>query len=246
MKRSRSSEKTKTKKSKVNKVEFEEIIHTAIEKGDRDIIFDDAKYYQKLKNNKEYFTKLIKADPVNLFYAGDDLKNDKEFISWVATFGDSKSMQYISEILKSDPDIAFIAGKYNEFSLQNFSNELIQNRDFGLKMVYANPHTIQFFNEKFRSDKEIMLNTLVKHVGLIENYRGNVWPGKLFMQYVDRELLEDKTFIIRAIKAENKLIDMIPKKYKNDKEINLAMEKRDNFSKERLEKLHNITFYFYK
>jgi hypothetical protein len=182
------------------------IAFTAI-KSDQRSIFHIG---EKLKNNKEFFEKILEEDIDLFFHAPDSIKNDErfayEFVSrnwrnYDLVGDDLKKNEKFFEIcfplspmlisfapysVKNDKDKIIECIKYSGFLLEYASEELQNDKEIVRMAVKSRGESLRFASKELCSNQEIVMEA-------IKNFGGSFY-------YASEELLNDENFIISILK----------------------------------------------
>ena len=200
--------------------------------------YEKDKYINFIKNNDELIYDLIKNYNVYdlLFYANENIKNDKQIIM-SAIEKDASFIKYASENLKADQEIVLYAlsCNFDEYGdcksniLQYISEKLKNDKIFISKYLDKCSGFCSFdcdsFGEEVLFDKEILLKLF------------NIEPG-IFRSIVDKfendhrlkELINDKCLMMLVVKKRGDCLKYLSDDLKSDKEIVLTALKNDGLS----------------
>jgi len=124
-------------------------------------------------------------------------------------------LQYISNELRNDKEIALTAVSTNWRALQYASDELKNNKEFVLKAASQNGLALQYASGELKHDIEIVLKA--------------VSQNGLALQYASNELKNDKEIILIAISQNGLALRYASDELRNDKEnVKLAMSTARN------------------
>ena len=204
----------------------------------------------KFKNDKEIVLKSIFDDNGSnlklIKYIGDDLKKDKEFLKQIVDINGSALLydgleilrddkktalkaiefdpgvtQCISDRLKDDEEVMFLASTYG-YCLEHASERLKNDEEFVMKIFdylyeekcnwneenydsFHSVYTLMYIGEKLKSNSKFMLS-------LVEKY-GNWLP---ILEYIDKNINNYKQIAKEALKKDYRSIEFLKDDLKND------------------------------
>lgn len=158
-----------------NKTEFKNMCLLANSKS----IFEFVS--KEFRNDKDIVLTEAMITPQSLFYASDDIKNDRKIVlqvmdSWAvganemavkfagkelqndksfmleAVRRNGINLQYASEELRNDDELVLTAAKNNVYALHYASERLKKDETFAVKTVMNNADAIRFLDKKLSSD----------------------------------------------------------------------------------------------
>lgn len=178
-------------------------------KNDEEIVFRYLKYcnyispnitYQyitdSLKNNKEFLKKT--AERINNYsgifnIASFELKNDKDFINYF--FNEDKE---VFKLL----DIDYIEENFNEKDI--------------FEIIKEDPLNYKILPQKFKLNHDIGIETIRRLEDLYADYEDEYYSPS---DVLDKELLNDKEFIIKALETHIVGLNELNSELSNDKDI---------------------------
>ena len=149
-----------------------------------------------LLHNKDFIKSIIEKCQEAFEYIPEDLKNDKDFIIELLDKGYTRILDYISEDLKNDKDfIITIIEKYDDFILFKTSPEI--KNDFNVVKCSINKYgmSLEFASDNLKDNEIIVTMAIEKHIHAII--------------YASDRLKQDKTFIIKCLKIDKGIINLI-------------------------------------
>jgi len=173
-------------------------------KNDEDIALRSLKYNtyiaqdftDSLKNNKEFLKKT--AERINNYsgifnIASFELKNDKDFVNYF--------LNKDKEVFKL-LDIDYIEENFNKKDI--------------LEIIKEDPLNYKFLPQKFKLNHNIGIETIRRLEVLYADYEDEYYEPK---DILDKELLNDKEFIIKALKTYTFGLHSLNSEFYNDKDI---------------------------
>jgi hypothetical protein len=149
-----------------------------------------------LLHNKDFIKSIIEKCQEAFEYIPEDLKNDKDFIFELLDEGYTTILDYISEDLKNDKDfIITIIEKYDDFILFKTSPEIKNNFDVVKCSVNKYGMSLEFASDNLKDNEIIVTMAIEKHIHAII--------------YASDRLKQDKTFVIKCLKIDKGIINLI-------------------------------------
>lgn len=191
--------------------------------------------YSQWRNDKEIMEKAISLNNINLYYIGDDLLNDKDFLInnnayiYSLKLGDklkrnkddaldlikNNIMYYkmIDESLMSDKDILNeVLLKYNYNIVDSLPEEAIKkikkDKKFILKVVEHNPEIMKIVDTKLKKDDDIINK-------MLENWN-------ISLEYISKTKFSQE-IIEKALKKDGKELRLLNEADKSDFNIEIAL-----------------------
>lgn len=187
---------------------------TAVIKSDCEIL-EYADSRQK-KNRPIAFKDTINKCTKSFIRHQEILKNHKDLI--LAVFqrkGMGHLLQYISDKLKFDQDIAFAAVKSDSKALKFIDDALKSDREFILRTAKLTSSACDYAHPKLRKDKSFILDVLALQKGSA-------------LSCTDESLRNDREFVMKLIKQQSFFsLTNIGGSLKNDREITLIAVKNN-------------------
>ncbi len=219
-------------------------------KYDKEILNNDILNYMEVNYELEsysldYFKEPIFINAILEIGRGfeNPLYGDVWFLSSEDIFCDI--LEYLSDDIRNNED--FILENITRYPYKFISDELKNNRSFILKLLKYRPSYFRFLEEKFRSDKKLVLKVLEKDKNL--SFRNPIEEIVIevdysILKYVSDELKNDIEIINAVLDYNVNEYEFLPKKYKNDKKIIERVLKEDsNLAKYLEEDIKNDTKY---
>ena len=144
----------------------------------------------QFKNNKDLFRDLIvnKDHGHALYYASDELKDDKEFITDLIDSCEYNSffIENISDRLKDDEELMLQAINKDEYSFKYASTRLRDITDFVRKCVIEEPSNLEYVSDRIKNDKSFILDIL----------KNSKWYNVEYVfKYMSNNLKDDREFV---------------------------------------------------
>jgi len=163
----------------------------------------------KFKDDKEIVLKAMKTDGISLEFVSDRLKEDKEVVK-EAVKNDWKALNFANDKFKDDKDIIMEVVKQNGKALKLASENMQKDREIVLASItstrYGTSNSLTTINEKFRDDKEIVMEAMS-------------YSGGYGYELISDRLKNDKEVTYCYASQESFNITKILDKFKEDKEI---------------------------
>ena len=148
---------------------------------------------ENLKNNKDIVLKAVKSSGTNLRYAADQFKKDREIFLEAIKTDINMLMPYHHPdgcIFRDDEEIMLIALSQFGHALEYADTSLQSNRNFILKAVKqgskVNNHSLlRYCDEKFLSDKEVMVEAIKSDCEAYEFVHPNIKKSKEIVKAVN-------------------------------------------------------------
>lgn len=142
---------------------------------------------RSFRGDAEFMLKAFRINPTSIFSSIEPLRSNKEFVSLIAKQNGSYALSFSNKKFRKDEDVVLLAVN----SLKNDTYMQSKRHIFELSDYIS-----------IRSNKEFMLNAIKD------------FPESI--SYVDESLINDKDFLLRAIKNNNKVLDVYhpSKKYR--------------------------------
>ncbi|EFC48134.1 predicted protein [Naegleria gruberi] len=185
----------------------EELLH------DRDVInklldlnshihdHDWSKVIPLIKDDKELMLKAIRKQGECIKFASEKLRNKKAVVL-MAVKSNPLALQFVEEKFKNDKSIVSKAVKLNGAALKFASDTFKSDPEIVMQAVNSNPYSIAHATDNLKNDPKIAMAAIKsgQDYGLIETGMGN--HPQYILQFVGKELLKDKEFMIKALKIE--------------------------------------------
>ena len=171
--------------------------------------------YYNFKMNELYTIEEIinhcKQDNRFFKFLPDNLKSDKNFIlkcmkkDYHPDIYDFNAIQYLSETIRNDFDIAMKFVMLDGLNLKWLSNELKNNFEIVKQAIYNNNQAIQFASDELKMNENMILFAINDNV------------NSLFL--FPEQIRNNKFFISVALKKDFNIYYSLPEKLKQDNEI---------------------------
>ncbi len=136
----------------------------------------------KLRNDKEFVIRAVKARPDNFQYASDKLRDDRDVVNTLLTSSWFDQLEYASSRYKSDRAVArTILSQYGS-ALKYFSAEIKGDKELVKLASNSYPDAIKYATDDLLADKDFILS--LQYVSI---------------EYVHKSLLNNKSFVLQAI-----------------------------------------------
>jgi len=139
-----------------------QIAIAAVERPGRRNLPDD------LKNDKQFFMKVVHRDGKGIAHASSALQDDKDLVS-AAVRQNGESLRYASKALRNDKEIVLAAVRQNGESLRNASEALRDDKEIVLAAVRQNGESLNDASQALQNDREVVL-AAVRQNGLNLGY----------------------------------------------------------------------------
>ena len=163
----------------------------------------------KFKDDKDIVLKAMKTDGISLEFVSDRLKEDKEVVM-TAVKNNWKALEFAPDKFKDDKDIIMEVVKQNGKALKLASENMQKDREIVLASItstrYGTSNSLTTINEKFRDDKEIVMEAMS-------------YSGGYGYELISDRLKNDKEVTYCYASQESFNITKILDKFKEDKEI---------------------------
>jgi len=175
------------------------------------------------KDNNDYVTQAIIDAPISVIYASKRLQNDKVFLKRVLSKSEKSSRNifpYLSIELREDPEIYSLVGiTENDFEKTVFNSDdysKMKNEKLLLKILENNSSLLQYFPEKFKSSKDVVLNAVKK--------------SGFALEFASDELKRDKDVVISAINNQGSSLGFASDELKRDKDVVISAVKNSGYA----------------
>ena len=146
----------------------------------------------------------VKNDGQALYYASEELRNDKEVVlQAVKTYG--RALEFASNELKNDRQIVLESVKNNGLSLKYASEQLKNDREIIMIAVDNNKEIAKYLNKEILLDHEFLL-FLYKDNDVIKNYLLTEQIEEAFVQYAKNDFIIYR-YLLKQMSQGNKEID---------------------------------------
>lgn len=204
---------------------------------------------ERIRGDKEVVLAAVKSNPNALRFASDAMKDDKDVVLEVATRGligsaseklrgnrelallavrqNAYAFESLSKELRGDKEIAMLAVEQNGYMMGNVSEELRGDKEVAMKAAQSghlafnySAKEFQDFSKELQTDHDVALAFI--RTG---HYRSRVhfsgYQGS-FRSYVDNlpaVLLQDKSFVSKAMEINVEVLLNASPDIKSDKEL---------------------------
>jgi hypothetical protein len=149
-----------------------------------------------LLHNKDFIKSIIEKCQEAFEYIPYEFKNDKDFIFELLDKGYTRILDYISDDLKNDKDfIITIIENYDDFILYKTSPEIKNDFDVVKCSVKKYAMSLEFASDNLKDNEILVTMAIEKHIHAII--------------YASDRLKRDKRFIIKCLKIDKSIINLI-------------------------------------
>jgi predicted RNA-binding protein (virulence factor B family) len=228
----------------------DEFMNIAVNSGIYDLSFASDKYTK----NREIVLQAVKYNGNNIAFTSELFQNDKEIVM-AAVSNVGSAFLYASNQLKTDKEIILVALKNDITILDYVDKSLFSDSSFVREIISINGELISYFDEKLMHDRNIILDAvtsngralkyadddLKKDPEIVSRAIDNCFYGDFVLQYADKRFLKDKSIVMKIIDKESAIVvyDSIDEVLKNDKDILLALFKKDFLIHDIFKKINN-------
>ncbi|EFC41905.1 predicted protein [Naegleria gruberi] len=167
-----------------------------------------ALYYasEELRNDREIVIKSIQQDPSGFIFASKELQKDREIVK-SAVMKNGLCLRFLSAQLRDDREIAELALKSCGLSIQYISERLRNDTEF-LQSLGKRGYLLRYLPDEFRYDREILLESLKL--------------DPINFDFIPNELKNDREFILQAATRCGMILSFVNDQFRKDREIVLA------------------------
>lgn len=171
---------------------------TILEKLNAGTSFEDS-IFDDYRNDREIVKIAIEQRPSNFRYAGDEVKDDRNFILEILTSSLSivDVLAHSSQRIRADKEVVLEAVKFNGLFLLVASPDLKDDFDVVLLAVQDHGYNLKYASERIRSNKKIVLEAIrynqefINHASdELKQEIGKDDPLKYLESYFEKEKLE--------------------------------------------------------
>jgi hypothetical protein len=160
---------------------------------------------EELKNDKEFMLMCEKVRGSAFSYASDRLKSDKETVLEFVRL-DGKNLKHASDKLQNDKDVVVTAWKNDKSAISFASLELKNDKEFMLEIIKQMGESLKFASEDLRSDKEVVLVALKN-------------TKEIILSCVGEDLKNDLEVVLLAVKTDGNSLQFASVEFQGNKEI---------------------------
>ncbi len=158
-------------------------------------------------------------------------------IVMLATKNDGYAPLYAHSKCFDDPDIVLTATQNKPDTIRHASSKLLRKKEFILKLLEVAPKAFEHIPKRYLrghlKDPDIVLAAIKQRGSSLEMVKGNpLWKksdfclkalanNKVSHRYVDKSLLEEESFVIKALKKSPYIYDLLPEKFKGRRDLAL-------------------------
>ena len=156
---------------------------------------------ERLKDDELFFREIIKLENTNLLCNASDRIKSSKSIAILAVQYDGSSIQYFSEELRDDMELALEAIDFIDGSaLSYISKRLLNEPEFIDKALKKCYHTLAFLPEEYRSNAEIISPYMAIN-------------GRLYY-HLSEELKQRKDFVLCALETDPFFLKYVPYEFR--------------------------------
>lgn len=171
-----------------------------------------------------------------------EYQNDRDMV--IAAMRDGrKILGMVRDAMRDDKEIALMAISLRWEDIKYLSERLKRDHDVVMAAVTENPLAIKYAPDEYRSDPELMLSLVKQHGGAIKYFIGPT-TGPLYEEivleaartykythkFILPESFANKSFAIRAVRADGRLLEKFKEEIRHDKEVVLEAVKQNGTS----------------
>lgn len=178
------------------------------------------KLKKELTNDKAFMTSLVQnckdtfrapSPKILVWYASDELKNNKDFIMSALKPTNGEALEFASNELKNDKE--FILAAMEQWwwkAIKYASNELANDKEFMLFVMKGRPYAFRYAAYALMHDRETVMAAVTESWKVLEDM-----PVKRYYN-------DDKEVIMTAIVQSGWALEHASNGLKNDKEVVMA------------------------
>ena len=189
---------------------------------------------EQLREDKDIALEAVKQYPSYVENLIDTLKDDREIIIQAITHFEGYSyanpVQYSSNRLKADKDIALLIVKHDVYAFKFVDQIFKKSKDFVMEAANVNGHVIAEVDDIFRNDRDVVL-AAVRQNGESLRYvserlkddeevvRSAVMQNGISFEHASENLRNNKDIALMAINSNGHAYEYIGNELKNDEEL---------------------------
>jgi len=174
----------------------------------------DLDKYKNNKNKKEIMMYLMKRKPLLLQKLSEILRKDKDVV-FIAVSNDGLALNH-AENFKDDKDVVIAAVKKNGCALMDASDNLKNDKEVVLEAFKTCDHAVLYISPEFKQNEEVILAAVKNH-------------GRAF-QYVPKIFKDKKKIVLAALKTHSDAFLFVSERLKKDPEVILAVIDRNEYA----------------
>jgi hypothetical protein len=172
------------------------------------ILFVNLLFAQKV-NSREEAISLVEKDCYSFEYLDEKYRADKEIVL-IAVQKCEDALKFASQDLKKDKELVLKAIKIDERVLEFADESLKKDKDVVLLAVINDARTLEFADKSLQEDRKFILDILDKKYSWNsfryrserQNSRGRAEDEGYILQYLNKDLKQDKEIILKAVKGK--------------------------------------------
>lgn len=192
----------------------------------------------RLKNDPDFVWKIIKNDPNQLFFCGNQIKNDINIALKIhspnSPHAKKNILEFFNEKVKKNEAVAMSALKFDSNSAIHISHKLKNNKEFLMNYIEQpefKSNVLQYFSIELRNDYEIMFKATKKNSSSLIFLGNNLKFSTKFLKDIT-ENIETDVFNI-YMKSLN---------FKEGEELPFLTILRNKYNEEYLSTMNNNFF----
>ena len=158
-----------------------------------------------LKEDKDFILELINKNGDLLEFVNDTFKKDKELVL-SAISSSAYALEYAHKSFKADKEIVLLAVSKNARSLEYASETLQADEDILLEVIKNDVWAFKYASPAIVNNRNVMLELIKKEPKYLS--------APPLMKYLD-----DREFLIEALKENNSVFNYLTKKLQKNKEF---------------------------
>lgn len=153
----------------------------------------------KFLAKKEVILALLKNSSQSLYYASDELKNDRELVQ-IAMKRNIFNLEFASEQLRDDKELILEGIDLYADAYRYASPRLQNDREVALRAVTKYQQMFNFLPQALRNDKEIFLKGI--YVRYYKSDDEHIISKAHYLKNASKELQNDRDIVIASIKND--------------------------------------------
>lgn len=193
----------------------------------------DRKMVEEFESDKQLALKILDKHPNNIKFISSILRDDKDVIKLVVSKpGLGRALEYASERLRDDDEIAMIALLDNPGVFSILSKRLRGKRDFVDKIIQKSPFELRYASDELKNDKDLMRSVVLKSPALIDIFPNKFRDDDEFMRsliemnadllmFSSESLRDNKDLVVKVIpkSTTEEVFQSLSERLKKDPEI---------------------------
>jgi len=141
-------------------------------RADRKVVLEATKYFgtafreasSDLRGDREFALEAIALHGAALSGAADSLRGDRSLVLEAARRGHGSCLEGATKDLKTDQEFVLEVAAADPQAVKHASEELLNNRDFALRLVETSGRALQYLPPRFKADREIVTAAVGENV----------------------------------------------------------------------------------